>query len=79
MKAIISGFTFLINTIKMIFSFVSSMINTIVMVFRYLVTIVGIAFDVVLTLPTWLQSFALITIAISIAYFLIGRNTGKSD
>lgn len=79
MKAIISGFQFLIDTIKMVFSFVSFTIETIVMVFRYLITIVGLAFDVILTFPSWIQAFSIITIAISIAYFLIGRNTGKSD
>lgn len=79
MKAIISGFTFLIDTIKMIFGFISSTINTIVMVFQYLITIVGLAFNVVTTLPDWLQAFCIITIAISIAYFLIGRTAGKSD
>lgn len=79
MKAIISGFTFLIDFIKMIFGFISSTINTIVMVFKYLVTIVGLAFNVVTTLPDWLQAFAIITIAISVAYILIGRTAGRSD
>lgn len=78
MKAIISGFKFLIDTIKMIFGFISSVLNTIVMVFRYLITIVNLAFNVVVTFPDWLKAFAIITIAISIAYFLIGRNAGKS-
>lgn len=79
MKAIISGFKFLIDTIKMIFGFISSILKTIVMVFQYLLTIIELAFDVILTFPPWIHAFAVITIAISIAYFLIGRNTGKSD
>lgn len=79
MQGIINGFTFLAEVIKMIFSFISSAINTVVMVFTYLITIVMVAFDVVLTLPEWLQAFAIITISISVAYFLIGRNAGKSD
>ena len=79
MKAIISGFTFIIDTIKMIFGFVGSMLKTIVMVFEYLLTIVNLAFNVVTTLPDWLRAFCVITISISIAYFLIGRNAGRSD
>lgn len=79
MKAIISGFTWIIDFFKMIFNFISSTLTTIGLVFRYLITIVGLAFDTVLTLPEWLQAFCIITLAISIAYFLIGRNPGKSD
>lgn len=79
MKAIISGFTFLIDTIKMIFGIIGSIFTTLGLAIRYLITIVGLAFNVVATLPEWLQAFCLITIAISIVYFLIGRETGKSD
>lgn len=79
MKAIVSGFKFLIDTIKMLFGFISSVLNTIVLVFRYLITIIDLAFDTILTFPDWIKAFAVITISISIGYFLIGRNVGKSD
>ncbi len=79
MKGIISGFTTIINLFKMIFSIIMSFFKTIAMVFVYLISVVDIAFDVILTLPEWLKAFAIITISISIAYFLIGRNAGKSD
>lgn len=79
MAGVLSGITFLIDTIKMIFSFISGLINMIVMIFRYLITIMGLAFNVLTTLPDWLRAFCVITIAISIAYILIGRNIGKSD
>lgn len=79
MKAIISGFKWLIDTITMLFDMVMSIFETIAMVFRYLITIVDIAFDTIKTLPPWLSAFAVITISISIAYIIIGRNVGKSD
>lgn len=79
MKAIISGFKWLIDTIKMLFDMLMGIFETIGMVFRYLITIVDIAFDTIATLPSWLSAFAIITISISIAYIIIGRNVGKSD
>lgn len=79
MKGIISAFTFLIDTIKMIFGIFMSVFETITMVFRYLLTILDIAFVTIALLPPWLKSFAIITISISVAYILIGRNAGKSD
>ena len=63
----------------MIFDIIMSIFETMAMVFRYLITIVEIAFSTIATLPNWLKAFAIITISISIAYFLIGRNAGKSD
>lgn len=63
----------------MIFDIIMGVFETFTMVFKYLITIVDMAFDVILTFPSWLHAFALITICISIAYFLIGRNGGKSE
>jgi len=79
MKGIINAFSTIINFFKMIFDIIMSIFETLAMVFRYLITIVDITFDTILTLPEWLKAFAIITVSISIAYFLIGRNPGKSD
>ena len=79
MSGIINGITWFIDAIKMIFDIIMNFFDTIGMVFRYLFTIVQIAFTTITTLPSWLQAFALITVSISIAYFLIGRSAGKSD
>lgn len=79
MKGIINAFSTLINIFKMLFDIIMSFFETIAMVFRYLLTIVDLAFDTILTFPSWIQAFAIITISISIAYILIGRNVGKSD
>ena len=79
MKGIINGVKILVDIFKMIFDIIMGFFETIAMVFKYLITIVDMAFDVILTFPSWLHAFALITICISIAYFLIGRNGGKSE
>ena len=79
MSGIINAFSTLINTIKMLFSILMDTFSTLGMVLNYLIQIVNLAFNTILTLPTWLKGFAVITISISVAYFLIGRNVGKSD
>lgn len=79
MKGIINAFSTLINMIKMLFGFIMDFFSTIGMVFKYLITIVNMAFNVIVTFPPWIKAFATITISICIAYFVIGRNAGKSD
>ena len=79
MKGIINAFKTLINMIKMLFDIIMSVFETIGLVFRYLITIVDLAFEVILSFPPWLNAFAIITISISIGYFIIGRSGGKSD
>lgn len=79
MSGIINGISTIINTIKMVFDIIMSVFSTLVMVFRYLLEIVNLVFVTLSTLPSWIKAFAVITVSISIGYFLIGRNAGKSD
>lgn len=79
MTGIINAFSTLINTIKMVFDIIMSVFSTLVMVFQYLLEIINLVFVTLATLPDWIKAFAVITVSISIAYFLIGRNAGKSD
>lgn len=79
MRGIIDTLSNFIDIIKMIFNIIMSIFKTLGMVFRYLLTIVELAFDSIFLLPDWLKAFALVTISISIAYFLIGRSGGKSE
>ena len=78
MKGIIDAFSTIINIFKMIFSIIMDTFSVLASVFNYLIQIVNITFNTLLTLPDWLKGFAVITISISIAYFLIGRTAGKS-
>lgn len=79
MRGIIDTLSNFIDIIKMIFNIIMSIFKTLGMVLRYLLTIVELAFDSILLLPDWLKAFAIVTISISIAYFLIGRSGGKSE
>lgn len=78
MLGIINAFKWLINAIKMIFTFIMNFFKSIGMLFSYLIHIVNVAFSVILTLPPFIQAFAYITLAISIIYIIVGRNSGKS-
>lgn len=79
MKGIINTLTNFIDIIKMIFNIIMSIFKTLGMVLKYLLTIVELAFESIVLLPDWLKAFAVVTISISIAYFLIGRSGGKSE
>lgn len=63
----------------MFFDIIMSIFETLAMVLRYLFTIVSLAFEVIVSFPSWLKAFAVITLSISICYIIIGRNAGKSD
>lgn len=79
MSALVNGFTWFINAIRLAFELVFNIIRSIAMLFRYLLTIINLAFTAILTLPPYIQAFAYLTIGISIIYIIVGRNTGKSD
>ncbi len=79
MAGIINGFKWFISTIKLLVGFVMDFFKTIALVFTYLIKIVELAFNAIFTFPPMIKAFAIVTIAISLCYFLIGRNTGKSD
>lgn len=79
MRAIVNGFKWLINAVKLIFTFIMNFFKAITMLFNFLINIINVAFTTILTLPPYIQAFAYITIAISIIYIIVGRNSGKSD
>jgi hypothetical protein len=79
LNGILNGFKWLIDTIKFLVGLLMSLVKAITMLFQYLITIVNLAFTTIVTLPPFIQAFAYITIAISIIYIIVGRNTGKSD
>lgn len=79
MKGIINGLKALIDIFKLLFSIIGSIFSTLGLVITYVIKIVDMALGVVATLPDWLQAFGIITVGVSVAYFLIGRNAGKSD
>lgn len=67
------------NVLTTIFSIVMNIFRTIAQTFNYLLSIGQTIVSVLATFPAWLQAFGMITLTISIAYFMIGREAGKSD
>lgn len=79
MKAIQEGFTWLINFLKDLYEFLMTMISGLILAFKYLFKMMQMALDIILDLPDWLQAFGIITISITVMYFVIGRNAGKTE
>lgn len=69
----------ILNFIRTLFSIVMNIFKTIGQTFNYLLSIGQTILAVLATFPSWLQAFGMITLTISIAYFMIGREAGKSD
>lgn len=78
MKGIINAFSTIINMFKMVWNILMGFFETLAMVFNILVSVVNVVINTIASLPAFIKAFALITICISLAYFLIGRDTGKS-
>lgn len=78
MKFIVNTFKTLIDIIKLLFDVIMGIFSTIAMVFKYLITIVQLVFNVIATFPDWLKAFAIVTMAICVSYFIIGRDSGKN-
>lgn len=79
MIKLIKGIKEILNFIRALFGILMNIFKIIGLAFQYLITIVNVCVTTIATLPTWLTAFATITLGISIIYFIIGRNTGKSD
>lgn len=78
MKYIINCFDFLINFIRTIYDIICNFFESTILLMKYIALVSDLAFDFILALPNWLQSFATITITISILYLILGRRTGGS-
>lgn len=79
MKGILNIFKTLFDTIVNLFNMLMNVFKLLGMMLSYIGTIITLALNQISTLPTWLQAFAVITLAISVIYIIIGRNAGKSE
>lgn len=79
LEEILDAFRNIIEFFQMLFQFIASVFKSI-----------GVALNIILqmsvkimvwigTLPSWLIAFATITFVISMIYFIVGREAGKSD
>ena len=79
MEAIIDFLEGLSGTIEAVWNFFGSIINNLKMLVQYIGLASTTAYNLVATLPTWLQALATATILISILYLILGRNTGGNS
>ena len=79
MKAIVSGFTWLIDTIKMLVGILMSLIMSLVYAFQYIRTLINRLIVLIGQMPPWISGFMMATLVISVVYIIIGRQGGKSN
>lgn len=79
MTGIINGLKNIITFIKFFVRIINQILNNTTRVIQYVLAIVPKIYAYILTMPAYLQIFATITVGVSVAYLLIGREHGKSD
>lgn len=78
MEAIVDAIENLIEFIETLWEFIQSIFAGITVAFDILGRIVTMAIEFLLTWPPYISAFATVTIIISVVYFVIGRETGKT-
>lgn len=79
MEDIIEALQNLFDFFETLFSFIMNIFKSIGLAFGYLIQLIPKVLQLIATLPQWLIPFGTITIGVVVAYFIIGRNAGKSD
>ena len=71
----------LTGIIESVWQFFTGFIDNIVMLFEYIGIASSTAYNLVASLPTWLQAFGTVTVLVSVIFMILGRETGgdKSD
>lgn len=78
MKAIISSFTWLIDTIKTLIGILMSLITSIIYALQYIQTLINRLIVLIGQMPPWISGFMMATLVISVVYIIIGRQGGKN-
>lgn len=78
MKFIVSFIDFITNAIRTVWGFFESIVENLIMLFKYIGVVANLCYEMISSIPVWLQAFAVITIVVSILYIILGRNTGGS-
>lgn len=79
MEALVDGFEWIIEFFKTVWGFIQNIFAAITVAFDIIARIITLSFEYILTFPTWIQGFLIVTITISVVYFIVGRSAGKSD
>lgn len=64
------------STFQSIWDFFTGFIDSILMLFDYLGIVADLCYNLIGSMPSWLQVFGTITILISVLYIVLGRQTG---
>lgn len=74
----IDGF---VGIVESVYGFFTGFIGNMIMLFEYIGIASTTAYNLVASLPTWLQAFGTVTVLISVIFMILGRETGgdKSD
>lgn len=81
MQAVVDALSAIFEMFETGFNFFKQLIVNLIMLFEYIGLASSTAYNLVVSLPVWLQAFGTATILISILYLILGRSTGgdKSD
>lgn len=64
------------SIIQSVWNFFSGIVNNVVMLGKYIGLAATTAYNLIASLPTWLQAIASATILIAILYMILGREAG---
>ena len=78
MQYIIDFIGSLSDMLKSIWDFFLSTLDNLMMLFDYLGIVAQLCYDLIDSLPSWLKSFGLLTVLVSVLYMILGRPTGGS-
>lgn len=78
-QAVVDAISNLIEFIKILWMFIVNIISSLITALAYIATIIPKVLTLIATLPSWLIAFATITLGISVAYIIVGRQGGKSE
>lgn len=79
MSKIISLFSGIYDLITTLFGFVEQFFESLLAILRNIPSTLSFLTGAIAGLPTFVTAFASITLAITIAYFIVNRNTGGSE
>lgn len=66
----------ILNAFDTVFGIVGDFFSSLFQFVKYIGVGAGLAYNLVSSLPTWLQAFGTATVLISILYLILGRQTG---
>lgn len=79
MKLIFDYFMRLVSIFEVFWNFVLTFFENMIMLFKYILHSMALATQCILSMPTWLQVFATLTLSVSVLYLIVGRQGGKSE